>query len=714
MVKSFVLALLSFVFLYPFYLKADEKKDIDLFLTKYKQADELLQQGDLLNAYIAFSTAYDYALDDEGRSKVRGVMGDILYKWGDTQAAEFVYREAYFLNKDNKEFLKKLVISKMENLSDDLYDFFKLIPKDQIDSQIMYHYGRYILLKENKPREACDAFDSVRRESEYFPKASYMCGIAMLIMGDRDEAIRRFSNAYSFSKEGEEIREFSALAMGRIYSDMGRFQDALPYYLSVTKDSPLFYEARYEICWILFSLERYNETSECIAYFQGAKKTFLTKRLEVLEAFLHMNIDLVRSFITFTAISDYSAMFLSKIVEIQNMSPVFWRKDSIRYFSSIEPNIKSWIEFLPEYKFYKERKDYIVNLKKEIEEILVQIEKLKSVSVIVADRTIKRYFEAIYNIQSRIHNALSYFMLKSLGPDERSVLLGLFSIFEELKNMDFKTREMAALASLNIYKVASEKEFRNWEKKYNAYNESLKSVMNELEKVVDFQKRNAEYITKMANLFSSSYDGSSILNDFISAYKESNSLFLSYSELWKQIIYTAIKYVEIQEKKLKAVSSVLDNFLEYLEEFEGTFMRYVFMFLIKREVEKTYALARYGFIETAWVMKERETDILDKLHMLRLEEENKLRDNFINFSEEVKSIKVQDVSVSADSAFETDSLQAIGYIDQVDNLMTRSLSTVFRISGTFWKEPEKTIQELVEEKEREKRKILEKFESIGR
>ncbi|MDW8086629.1 MAG: hypothetical protein RMJ45_01405 [Candidatus Calescibacterium sp.] len=714
--KSRLLFILSiFVFSLSHKLYSQVSQDEELFLAKYRSAEELLQNNQLVDAYIAFSTAYDYALDDSSRSRIKVIMGDILFRWGDTQAAEFVYREAYILDKKNKEALRKLIISKAENLSGDFYEFLKLLPKEEIDSEINYYHGKYILKKEKKPREACDIFDSVRRESDYFPKASYMCGAAMLILGDRDEAMRRFQNAYSFSKEGDKLKEFSQVAIARIYSDVGRFQDALPYYLSITKDSPLFYEAKYETCWILFSLERYNEVSDCIEYFKGVKKSYFTKRLEILEAFLYMNVDLVRAFLIFTAISDYSEMFLSKIIETQNMDPRFWKRDSIKYFSSIEPDIKSWLDFFPEYKMYKDRKEYILSLKKEIDEALVQIERLKSVSVIVADRTIKRYFESLYNIQSKIHNILSSFVMRSAQPDERHLVLSLFSVFEELKNIDFKTREMAAIASLNIHKVASEKEFKNWEKKYNVYNESLKSVMSELDRVVDFQKKNSEYITKMVKILSSKYDGvNPVLSDFISLYGESNNLFIDYSNLWKEIIYTVIKYVEVQEKKLKGARSVLDNFLDYLETFEGSFMRYIFLFLVRNEVLKTYALARYGFIETAWVMKERESDILDKLHILRLEEENNLRDKFSSFSEEIKSISIKEVQGKGDSSFELESSKALNYIDEVDKMMSESLKMMLKVGATTWKEPEKTIQELIEEKEREKRKILEKFEGFGK
>ena len=49
---------------------------------------------------------------------------------------------------------------------------------------------------------------------------------------------------------------------------------------------------------------------------------------------------------------------------------------------------------------------------------------------------------------------------------------------------------------------------------------------------------------------------------------------------------------------------------------------------IKQELMKTFALAQYGFIESAWVMKEMESATLDKLHMIRLDEEKKVRNKF--------------------------------------------------------------------------------------
>lgn len=694
--------------------KPSENVNIDLFVRVYKNAEELLKSGDLLGAYIEFSTAEDYAPDNVARSTVRVKLGDILFRWGDTQAAEFMYREAYFLDKRNKEALRKVVISKAENLSDDFHSYLRLVPDDLIDSEILFYYGKYVLRKEKRPIEACNILDSVRRESDFFPKASYVCGVAMLMIGDRDEAVRRFMNAFVYAQD-EKLRENSQLAIARIYADMGRFAEAITYYLEFKPTSPVFYEARYETCWILYSLERYSDVQSCIDYFKRIKRSYLSRRLDVLEAFLYMDTDLVRSFLTFAAISDYSEAFLSKIIETQNFGPKFWKKDAISYFSSVEPDIGSWLDFFPEYSLYKERVNYISRLREEINSTLAHIERLKSMSVMVADRSIKRYFEMLYDIQTRIHRVISSFILSGAQLQERNLMLSLFSVFEELKNMDFKTRELVALASMNLYKTATEKEFKNWEKKYGVYNESLKGLMSELENIMNFQRKNSEYITRMVEAFAARTDDSGkVLGDFILIYNDSIALFFEFSKVWEEVMKSVIRYVEVQEKKLRKIKSVLDSFSDYIEAFEGTLLKYIFLFRVKREVEKTYALARYGFVETSWVMKERESAILDRLYMIRIEEENKLRNTFLKFFDEVNSITVRETAGTGNSMLETELSQAMSYIDEINGAMERALNIMFRVSKTSWREPEKTIQELIEEKERERKKLLEKFEGIIR
>ncbi len=680
-----------------------------LFDEKFQEALTELKKGDLLSAYISFSLAYNYVENNSQRYSVKLHLGDILFEWGDTFAAENLYEEAYLISKST-EALKKLVIAKAENLSDDFPKYVKLIPPDEIDSEILYRWGRYVLRKEGNPRKACDLFDSVRGESEYFHKAQYMCGVAMIMIGDREEALRRFETA----KESNEplLKQYSWVAIARIYSDVGRFIDALSYYLRIPSDSPVFYEAKYEVCWVFYALERYDEVIRCIDYFKKAKKTYLSRRIDILDAFVSMKDDLPRSYLTFTMISDSSALLLSQIIEAEKAPLSFWEESYKNYFSAKEPNILDWLEMFPEYRFFRERKDYIAELRDKIKGILDDLGRTGSSSVIVANRSIKKYLERVWLIQDRIYEMISEISYRTSSVEEKKHWYTLYTLFQEVKNIDFKARELATEASIKSAEVAKEKEFKRWEKKYRVYTESMKNLMEEINKITGFHKENSQLVTRMAYILSHNAKDTVDLEEIIKTYENSFNIFLDFSGIWNEIIKSVSKYVMEQEKKLRGMNHVLENFLSYLDRFEVDLMRYMFTVKIKKEVEKTYALAQYGFIESAWAIKEREADILSQLHVMRLEEENKTRDILNQIYKQFKEMAIQKVSGEGSNFFEIHMSESVNMVDDIMEKLDNSMKLMIDLAGFSWEPPAETIQKLIEEKRKKKEEIEQRIREI--
>lgn len=682
----------------------------DMFSHRFEEAKSYFEKGDLLQAYINFSIAYEYATNNQQRAEIKKYLGDILFRWGDTFAAEEVYLSALNMSPDSFDLLKRVVIAKAENLSDDFYKFFQKIPKDKIDSELLYYQGKYVLLKEKNPRGACDILDSVRRESEYFFKASYLCGVAMIMVGDRSEALRRFEKATL--APDEELANNANLSVARIYTDMGRFQDALPYYLKIPNSSPIFYESKYEVCWVFYGLENYQETQRCIDYFKNAPKTHLTKRIEVLQSFLNMREDLVSAFLTFTAISDYSQALLSRIVDAEKTPKSFWDKDWIKYFASREPNMKSFIQFFPEYKMFEKRRKYIASVRDEIKSILADIQRISSTSTLVADRSVKKYLERVWLIQERILNMLSDSVMKGASYDEKNLWFTLYSLTEELKGIDLKARELVALSSVKISEISRSPEFKNWEKKYEVYRKVMGETLDELKDILEFHRKSSKYLLAMVDKLARNGNESNI-NELIRTFQDAQNTFFEFANLWQNIIDTINKYLYLQETKLKAANFMLENFLSYLADYELSLRRYLVSSKLKREIFKTYALAQYGFIESAWMMKERESDVLDKLHILRLREENNLRDNYSKFVDEIEKIRVEKKGLSAQTFFETDLSETKLTLDDVSNKIDEMEKSFNKGIGILWVPPQADINKIFEErkiKEEETQKIKKEIE----
>ena len=688
----------------------------EIFRRKFEDAEDAFRKKELFNAYILYLIAYDYATSRDDRFKVKMRLGDILMKWGDTSAAEEVYMDALKLKPRSFQALKKLVIAKAENMSNDFLTYLKKIPSDKVDSEILYFWGKYVLRAKKNPRKACDLFDSVRKESPYFFDASYLCGVAMIMIGDREEALRRFK--FSEMSENKLLREFSSLAIARILTDIGKFEEAMPYYLKIPNDSPAFYEAKYEVCWVLYALRKYEESEKCARYFKTLQKTYFTRRIEVLEAFLNMRRDLVGAFLSFTALSDYSSMLVSLIIELEKMPLSFWRENYVKYLGAKEPNIKNWVEYFPEYKQFIKRQRYIQNLQKDINRTLADLERIRNTAVIIADKAVRKYFERLWIIQRQIQDIVSKITFNFTTNEEKNTWFTLYTLSEELRNLDMKARELVAIASVRINDITREREFKNWEKKYRAYVSVMGKLFKQIDVIGSYYRRNANYVVKMANLLAKDgKDGLLIpekdriyLQSLINTYRESELLFFEFSALWRDIISSVNKYLMAQEKKLRAVSSVLNNFLDYLDDYQTFLVKYLVTVKIKQELMKTFALAQYGFIESAWVMKEMESSTLDKLHMIRLEEERKVRDKFSQIYDNVDKVKISPPDVSAKSSLELELSQAYQLADEINRRISEAMRSVGQAMGIRWNPPDKTVQELFEER----RKKIEQLEKLKR
>lgn len=118
--------------------------------------------------------------------------------------------------------------------------------------------------------EARRAFEAVASGSPYYSQARYFIGVIHTLRNEFPQAIeafRRVLRSRATTPEQERVVDLTQLALGRLYYETDRIQQAVEAYQSVPRTSPHFTTALYEIAW---------------AYIRVGDSTKADRALEVL------------------------------------------------------------------------------------------------------------------------------------------------------------------------------------------------------------------------------------------------------------------------------------------------------------------------------------------------------------------------------------------------------------------------------------------------
>jgi hypothetical protein len=331
-------------------------------------------------------------------------------------------------------------------------------------------------------------------------------------------------------------------------------------------------------------------------------------------------------------------------------------------------------------------------------------------SVIVADKSLKKYFERVWFVQERIMNLISSFIENSMEYGEKSVWLTLYSLSEELRKLDSKARELIALSaakSLELYLKGEE--FKNWEKKLEVYRGTMNHTIDEVRKLVDYQRKSASYFVSLINEISSELDGgeNTKLKELIQYFGTSQGVFFDFANLWEEVIQSVNKFLYVQERRLRGMYFILDNFSRYLDDFNKPLVKYIVLSKLRREFSEIYALAQYGFIEAAWIVKESESEALNRMHSIRLREEDNIRINFSKVQDELDKIELQAKSVKSDSVFEEEVRTYDSILSEIMKKVASS-SDVFSSGSTITFAPPQDLYQIISELEKKSKEETQK------
>lgn len=108
------------------------------------------------------------------------------------------------------------------------------------------------LLRQDRAEDVPSVVDEIPAQHKLRPKARYLVGVAATQRGDLREAVRVFDALRTVPESAEDarrIQELAAINKARLLFELGRVAESLDAYQNVSRDSPLFEEALYEVSW---------------------------------------------------------------------------------------------------------------------------------------------------------------------------------------------------------------------------------------------------------------------------------------------------------------------------------------------------------------------------------------------------------------------------------------------------------------------------------
>lgn len=138
------------------------------------------------------------------------------------------------------------------------FSIVKQLPNSSLTSSIYFSLGRTLYRRGDLSR-AQEIFNLIDKGSEYYINSRFYMGVIEIKKGlGKDE--RNFGNALQIFREilslepqtpeHRDLKEQAILAIGRIFYEQGKFSEAIDTYQGITRESPHFEEALYEIAWV--------------------------------------------------------------------------------------------------------------------------------------------------------------------------------------------------------------------------------------------------------------------------------------------------------------------------------------------------------------------------------------------------------------------------------------------------------------------------------
>jgi tetratricopeptide (TPR) repeat protein len=186
-------------------------------------------------------------------------LAESLYKMGNLRTAE-----AYFkvILEDARHPFRDDAVRRLLEIYVDVDDeaAFQLLYENEILSGrvrgsdlITYAVGKAFFRKGDRV-QAKSSLGDLTPQSPYYRKARYILGAIMVVEGNLETAAQIYRSIVELSVETTDDRrvlDLSLLALGRIYMELGLYQEAAGFYAKIGGDSEFLTDKLYEEIWTL-------------------------------------------------------------------------------------------------------------------------------------------------------------------------------------------------------------------------------------------------------------------------------------------------------------------------------------------------------------------------------------------------------------------------------------------------------------------------------
>lgn len=248
------------------YTLVDEPTDEAALLQRFSDAEIRKLLGDYATASVLF---YDLVANKDFQKSPRYVdalyyLADSLYEMKNYLGARLYLRQLLDLRgKYYKEALARyLEIAGRLNFFvgvDDYISQARGLSGGALPAELSYVYGKWLFRRDDLPvaeriPKALAVFDGLAREAggPLRLQSIYFMGVGNVRLKAWDKAIESFTQVTKMTARDardRQVQELAELSLGRVYFEVGKYDEAVDHYSRVSQQSDNFPDSLYEIAW---------------------------------------------------------------------------------------------------------------------------------------------------------------------------------------------------------------------------------------------------------------------------------------------------------------------------------------------------------------------------------------------------------------------------------------------------------------------------------
>jgi tetratricopeptide (TPR) repeat protein len=166
----------------------------------------------------------------------------------------------------------------------------QLPPGTQLES-VPYARGKFAYVQKNYD-EAIRWFDAIKPTSRYYFQGRYYAGVTYVARGDLGAAakvLHALTKVQPKNDDDNKVVELTQLALGRIHYERDQPADAIDHYLTISRHSPYFDGALYEVAWVYVKAKEFDKALRALELLALANpKSAMLPDVRILEGNLRI------------------------------------------------------------------------------------------------------------------------------------------------------------------------------------------------------------------------------------------------------------------------------------------------------------------------------------------------------------------------------------------------------------------------------------------